>query len=656
MNHTDNSLKGARKLRLRNRVKPLTNRISRADQDDIYTFSLRKSSYFNAQISRLKSDVLVELYRAKKSRRKLLKAVGNQDFSELKRPDIRKQLRRVATSTQASERSERLQAELRPGFYYLRVHYRQGNTRYRLKVSKDDTTGNIPSPPGSPTGQLPTPPNPVTPLPTPVAPPVVDTVGNTPALAYQINTASDFSVNEYVGGNDTSDYFQLTLSNISTVSGSISGAGAQLFFDIDGDGRITDVDNRVAVSDSGGAIAKTLPSGDYFLRVSPLSSGATSAATSAATAYDLVLETTPVSPSAFAYNSGYGLVDAAAAVALATGGDPFPTVVSEDILYDASSPEIGSYLWGKEAINALEVQSQGVTGKGVTVAVIDTGIDYENPDFAGNLWTNQDEIAFNGIDDDGNGYIDDVDGWDFVLKDGIPLDISNDAHGTGVAGVIGAEAIASTDNPVLTGKTIGVAPDAQLMPLRVFSDFDEQYTLEELYDRIANAIRYAVDNGADVINMSFSYGTGLSSLSNPNPNIESALQYARQAGVIAVMAAGNEAKNGATRPDEPAYAASRKLGIAVGAINNQYQIADFSSPAGARELPYLMAPGVDIYSNSFDLSTFADTYAWGTGTSFATPYVSGVVALMLEANPYLTPEQVEDILITTASADAVQTG
>ena len=624
----DNSFKGAKKFRFNQSGKIFRNSVSRSDRDDIYRFSLQKSSVFEAKVSRLKSDISVELYAPKTSSKKVVRTFGSQSVSTLKNKDIRKQLRRLTTSQKLGKRSELLEQPLDPGTYYLRVSYTKGKTKYRLKASTADPLTPIDSPP------------PIAVVP-PAPPAIADNAGNTTASAYTISNSGAFSFNDHVGGVDT-DYFKFSLTDISAVNSSISGANANLFFDMNRDGVLSDVDPLVGSASSGGAIAKPLLSGQYFIQVS--------SPANSPTAYTLSLTSTAVQPNPFNSQSGYGLVDAAAAVALSTGSDPFPSVPSQDVLYSDSFPSFGSYLWGKEATNVPEVNAQGYTGKGVTVAVIDTGLDYFRDDFTDNVWTNEDEIAFNGIDDDGNGYVDDVRGWDFVWNDGIPLDLSDNYHGTGVAGVIGAENIASTDNVLLSGKDIGVAPDAKIMPLRVLSDDDHLYSVDEQLNRIANAIRYATDNGADVINMSLGYNRGSASVLDPNAEIESALQYARQQNVVVVMAAGNDGDIGALRPYEPAYSASRNLGISVGAIDDHYRVAHFSNPAGFLPIAHVVAPGEDIYVPS----GFSD-YTWTDGTSFAAPYVSGVVALMLDANPYLTPVQVEDILAVTANADSLQT-
>jgi len=348
---------------------------------------------------------------------------------------------------------------------------------------------------------------------------------------------------------------------------------------------------------------------------------------------------------------GYGLVNAAAAVARSIGQPTFTDVAFQDVsLNDPNYPN-GSYLWGVDRVMAPEVWARGYTGEGVTVAVVDTGVDYLHPDLQNNIWINANEIPNNGLDDDGNGFIDDVRGWDFVSNDNTPFDSApgNEVgHGTFIAGLIAANNISSTD---IAGRQLGVAPDAKIMPVRVFPSL----SWNGISEQIAAGIRYAANNGADVINLSLGYGDGNQPTSVPDPAIESALRYARQAGVVVVIAAGNERNNpGAIRPSEPAYAAIRDLGIAVGAIEKSGQFADFSNPAGNQPLDYIVAPGVDIFSTSYNPTSFVPhTYEIGSGTSFSAPYVAGVAALMLSANPNLTPTEIETILVQTANPQGV---
>jgi subtilisin family serine protease len=314
------------------------------------------------------------------------------------------------------------------------------------------------------------------------------------------------------------------------------------------------------------------------------------------------------------YNSisGFGLANSAAAVASATGKAAFAEVAN-----------LGGNSWNLDAIKAPETWSKGYTGQGIVVAVVDTGVDYKHSDLNGNIWVNTKEIAGNNKDDDGNGYIDDVRGWDFVNNDNDPMDLQG--HGTHVAGTIAAE-----NNGF--GAT-GVAPNAKIMPLRVLDASGNGSVLD-----VAAGIRYAADNGAKVINLSL--GTDIST-----PAQASAIKYAADKGVVVVSAAGNE---GQSQPGFPARYASH-FGIAVGAVNKNNQMASFSDLSGKLPLDYVDAPGVGIYS-----TFLGNTYKSMSGTSMASPHIAGVAALVLSANPNLTPVQVERILTKTANSTVVQ--
>ena len=248
-------------------------------------------------------------------------------------------------------------------------------------------------------------------------------------------------------------------------------------------------------------------------------------------------------------------------------------------------------------------------GKGTVVAVIDTGVDYTHKDLADNIWVNEGEIPGNGIDDDGNGYVDDVYGVDFVDGDSDPMD--EHGHGTHVAGII-----AMTPG---NGGGVGVAYGAKIMCVRA-GQANGSFASTD----IAKAIKYAADNGADVINMSFG-GTGKSFL------VETALQDAFPSCVL-VAAAGNDGlpTNDAFGAGylliEDIYPAGYKYVLGVMATDNNKSLASFSNWDFAEDssCEYEMAaPGVNIYS-----TLPGNRYACWSGTSMATPNVAAAAAIL----------------------------
>ncbi|WNZ22637.1 S8 family serine peptidase [Leptolyngbya sp. NK1-12] len=317
---------------------------------------------------------------------------------------------------------------------------------------------------------------------------------------------------------------------------------------------------------------------------------------------------------------GYGLVDAAAAINRVTGQTLFKPA--------ADVPVLGGNQWGLDLVRVPEVWTQGFTGQGVTVAVLDEGIDLNHPDLSRNLWRNSDEIPGNGIDDDRNGFIDDVHGWNFIDQN--PNLNDTEGHGTQVAGIIAA----ANDGIGITG----VAHNAKIMPIKVIQG---ETPLAQFDANVAAGIDYAANNGAQVINISL----GSSSSDPPLPKVEAALRRARQAGVVVVFSAGNDRQLlSALEPDRPALYASAGLGIAVGGVDNKRNFYIDSNPAGLKRLNYVVAPAVDVYS-----TTLGSSYDLLEGTSFAAPFVAGVAALLLSAKPDLPPAEVEAALLSSAS-------
>ena len=324
---------------------------------------------------------------------------------------------------------------------------------------------------------------------------------------------------------------------------------------------------------------------------------------------------TPAEPSRpYSSTDGYGEISVARALDQLTG----QRLIRQ--------PALGGVFWGLDRVGAPTAWAAGITGAGITVAVLDTGVDYLHPDIDANIWTNTREVAVNGIDDDRNGFIDDIRGWDFAYNDNDPSDLNG--HGTHVAGTIAAE-----NNGF--GQT-GVAYNAKIMPVKVLSD-----TGSGSFSNVARGIRYAADNGADVINLSLGGSTGSFELLE-------AVRYANARGAVLVMSSGNS--RGATPGFPAAYAA--EAGLAVGAVDSNGTFASFPNQAGSVEIDYVTAPGVNVYSLSPN-----NAYRSLSGTSMAAPHVAGVAALLLSYRPELTPVQLESLLISTTkpSADALAT-
>lgn len=277
------------------------------------------------------------------------------------------------------------------------------------------------------------------------------------------------------------------------------------------------------------------------------------------------------------------------------------------------------------------------------IAVIDTGIDMNHLDLKENLWKNPGEIAGNNIDDDKNGYVDDVHGYNFANKIGSPQYVgSTKHHGTFVAGLAAAKG----------GNGIGISGvmghGAKIMALNVFGSASSSYTSNS-----ANAIRYAVDNGATIINLSLG-GVGKSAA------YESALDYAMKNGVTILAAAGNERNQlGVNYWLSPAaYGSSFNGVISIGSVNSKdLTWAAYSNYSSTNV--ELAAPGSESYSTGRGvLSTnLKNTYSRGHGTSYATPVAAGSAALaasMVRARGYApNGPTIEKVL--TESANTLST-
>ncbi|MFM2063682.1 MAG: hypothetical protein RLZZ507_3353 [Cyanobacteriota bacterium] len=473
--------------------------------------------------------------------------------------------------------SESITRTLNAGTYYIQVYPFSGSTNYNLTVAATAVTS-------------------------------ADGAGNTLTTARNIGILTGSrSFQDFVGVSDTNDYYRFNLTQNSNFSLTLSGLSADADVQLlNSSGQV--IDSSVAGGSASELIARSLGIGTYYVRVYPY--------LSANTNYQLVLTATAGS-AGFSSTYGYGLVNAASAVARAIGQTtPFANVA-----------DLGGNNWGNDIVNAPEAWARGYTGQGIVVAVIDSGVDINHSDLRDNIWRNTGEIVGNGIDDDRNGYIDDVNGWNFGSNQNnnnvLPGTTSQgQGHGTHVAGTI-----AASNNGI--GVT-GVAHQARIMAIRM-GDVDDQGRFTNA-GSLATAIRYAVNNGANVINMSLGW--------TDSQELRDALAYAASRNVITVSAAGNSSLSS---PGTPAQYATQ-YGLSVGAVDINRTIANFSNRAGSNSaMQHVVAPGVNIYS-----TTPGNTYGFSSGTSMAAPHVAGVVALMLSANRNLTHAQVREILTSSA--------
>ncbi|MFQ5905248.1 MAG: S8 family peptidase, partial [bacterium] len=305
--------------------------------------------------------------------------------------------------------------------------------------------------------------------------------------------------------------------------------------------------------------------------------------------------------------------------------------------------------WASKQVRALEVWQLGYRGQGVVVGMVDTGVNYNHMDLENRLWHNEGEIPNNGIDDDGNGYIDDYIGFNFKDLNGDPMDY--DGHGTWTASIVVGDGTA--------GKLTGVAPEARIICCKWGSSMGTVWL----------AFQYCADNGADIVSASVGYLHGSGSVV-----ARSICDYLLSLGVVLSAAAGNGAHNNGDHEPAPYDIVSpgvvpspwsspngKSATITVGATRPGDGIAGFSSwgptvwdfsppnddypyPPGLMK-PDVCAPGVAVPGASY---SSINGYVVADGTSGATPCNAGVIALMLSADSLLSPVEIDSILETTA--------
>ena len=299
----------------------------------------------------------------------------------------------------------------------------------------------------------------------------------------------------------------------------------------------------------------------------------------------------------------------------------------------------GDGQWGLQRIGLTRelheqiVAAKEIAGSPVVVAVIDTGVDLSHPELLGQLWRNRGEIPFNRVDDDGNGYVDDVYGCNTQADNSNVWD--DNGHGTAVAGIIAAR----WDDRGMAG----VAPNCRVMIVKAFNQDGRSDSA-----RVALAIRYAVLNGANIIHIS-------AENDRPHEIDQAMVDWATENGVLVVAAAGSKSRDTANISPAGLHGV-----LTVGACDQNDRRAEFS---GWGQEVDLVAPGVDILSLRAAGTDFHSVLSAGDpnvkpgesiidqqwyradGTSFSAPLVTGVAAALWATDPELTAEAIKNKLL-----------
>ena len=310
--------------------------------------------------------------------------------------------------------------------------------------------------------------------------------------------------------------------------------------------------------------------------------------------------------------------------------------------------------WYLETMQAPDAWDEETGDGSVVVAVLDTGVDLDHPDLEENIWVNSAEVADDGVDNDGNGFVDDVNGYDFVGDDGTPIpdteggfDVDAVSHGTIIAGIIGA--VGDNEEGMA-----GVNWDIELMSVRILDNNGVGDS-----NLATQGVDYAVENGADVINLSF---TGW----DHDEALRQALRRAFEAGVVVVAAVGNANNGGIDIDDKPIFPAcygeraDEDWILGVASTDEDDVKSDFSNYGAT--CTDISAPGEDILSTVYqddDWEEVSEGYyqeGW-SGTSMAAPMVAGAAALLKAKYSSLNPSDIKSALRlsvdpVTATGDA----
>lgn len=295
-----------------------------------------------------------------------------------------------------------------------------------------------------------------------------------------------------------------------------------------------------------------------------------------------------------------------------------------ELNHTASEPEQTPFTfenWGADAIGAETAWNQNYKGQDVVVAVVDTGVDLTHPQLREQIHVNRTELSGQpGVDDDNNGFIDDVSGYNFATNNPDPTDSSG--HGTHVAGTVAAKHSA--------GPVLGIAPQSKILPVKF---------IDGNYGDTSGAIaglNYAVSRGAKVINAS--WGSPC-----PSEALRQTLESLQNRNVVVVVAAANYGVNLSEYPIYPAVYKTQNL-ITIGAMDISGYRATFSNYG---PLVDLLAPGRDIYSTYIRTQGTPTGYAYNSGTSMAAPHVAGMAAVLWSKKPTATAVEIKNAIVNS---------
>jgi subtilisin family serine protease len=317
----------------------------------------------------------------------------------------------------------------------------------------------------------------------------------------------------------------------------------------------------------------------------------------------------------------------------ATQGDSALPDLEIGLVTEQSQSAVGPAGWHMGRMKYDQIPA-GLDGTGVIVAVLDTGVDYKHPALINKMWKNTKEIAGNNLDDDGNGLVDDFDGYDFASRDNDPMD--DGSHGTHCAGIIASDAKSD-------GTARGVAPGVKIMPLRVIGTANKGFLSDA-----ADAVKYAVDNNAKVLSNSWRVYKSWSSYFDEKAVevLFVAIKYAESKGSVFVNAAGNETTD--IDLDRDPIFPSGMLGLphlfVVAATEYGDKMANYSNYGKTKV--HVAAPGSDIMS-TVPNNQWTDM----SGTSMATPLVAGVMALGFQKG--YTAQQAMAKMISSSDASGL---